>query len=182
MSEKLLQRIFQKVYGNPSWLVRQRSGPSIVMEFGKPKLHIWECLLKPWEKGRRRLMRVVRARGNWSLTTFSSDWCIWQRNRKICDSHSNMDRINRGCNMLDGQILTKTVVRPKTLATDFYFDLGGHMQATPHQNQDEPSSLWDLFCPNGRVFSLKSDGNYSYCSGKLSFDKVRRVPFTLDLQ
>jgi len=66
--------------------------------------------------------------------------------------------------------------------TDFYFDLGGHLQTKPFKNEEESSSMWDLFCPNGRVFSLKSDGHCSYDSGKTPGDKVRCLPFTFNLR
>jgi len=181
MSEKLLQQIFKKVYGKPSWLVRRRFGPSILLEFGNPKLQI---LKKVWpaKKGRKFPKRVVKVYGDWHLTTFCSDWEIRQANQKICTSRSKVEAIDRGCEILDGQILAKVVVHPKTFVTDFYFDLGGHLQTKPFKNEEESSSMWDLFCPNGRVFSLKSDGHCSYDSGKTPGDKVRFKPFIFDLR
>ncbi len=182
MSTKLLQHIFKKVYGKPSWLVRQRYGASIAFEFGQPKLNIWKKILQPTSKvGRKYPSRLVIVRGDWHLTTFCCDWKIRQSNRKICDSNSYAEKINRGCTILDGQILTKVVVNPKNLITDFYFDLGGHLQTKPYKKEDEPSSMWDLFCPNKRVFSLRSDGNYSYHSGSTPHDKLRWSPFTFEL-
>jgi hypothetical protein len=182
MSEKLLQQIFKKVYGKPSWLVRRRFGPSILMEFGKPKLNVRENVLQPTKSGRKFPKRRITVRGDWHLTTFDCDWEIRQNNYKICNSRSKTEVIDRGCEILDGQIVTKVIVSPKTFVTDFYFDLGAHMQTKPSKNKDESSSMWDLFCPNGRVFSLKSDGNYSYDSGKTPGDKVHCSPFTFDLE
>jgi|GEM_PF-4544499 hypothetical protein len=181
MSEKLLQQIFKKVYGKPSWLVRQRFGPSILLEFGKPKLQVLKNVW-PAKKGRKFPKRMVKVYGEWHLTTFCSDWEVRQANKKICSSRSKNEAIDRGCHVLDGQFLSKVVVHPKTFATDFHFDLGGHLQTKPFKNEEEPSSMWDLFCPNGRVFSLKSDGNYSYASGKTPGNKARCLPFTFDLR
>ena len=181
MSEKLLQQIFKKVYGKPSWQVRRRFGPSILLEFGKPKLEIWEKVLQPKKTGRKFPKRIIKVYGEWHLMTFDCDWEIWQSNEKICTSRSKVETIDRGCEILDGQILAKVVVHP-TFVTDFVFDLGGHLQTKAFKNEEESSSMWDLFCPNGRVFSLESDGNYSYESGEIPGDKVRYSPFIFDLR
>ena len=182
MSEKLLQQILKKVYGKPSWGVHKSDGSIITFEFGKPKLIVWRKVLQPTNKGRNYSRRIVRVHGDWNLWIYDCDWEIRQSNSKICDSNSLAEKINRGCAILDGQILTNVVVSPKNMVTDFHFDLGGHLQTKPYKKEDEPSSMWDLFCPNGRVFSLKSDGNYSYDSGKTPGDKVRCKPFIFDLR
>ena len=182
MSAKLLQQILKNVYGRPAWLVRRRFGPSILLEFGKPKLKIWKKVILPNKKtGRKFPKRTVKVYGDWHLTTFCSAWEIRQANKKICSSRSKNEAIDQACGILDGQILKEVVVHPKTLVTDFYFDLGGHLQTKPFKNEQESSSTWDLFCPNGRVFSLMSDGNYSYASGKTPGNKIRRTPFIFDL-
>jgi len=177
MSEKLLQQIFKKVYGKPSWLVRQRFGPSISLEFGKPKLSLRERVIQPTKKGRYP-KRMVTVYGDWHLTTFCCDWEIRQHRRKICSSNSQRVKIDQGCAILDGQVLTKAVVNSKNLVTDFYFDLGGHLQTKPYKKEDEPSSMWDLFCPNRRVFSLRSDGHYSYQRGDKPVAEKYWLPFT----
>jgi hypothetical protein len=165
MSARLLQQIFKNVYGKPSWLVRYNPGAGVTFEFGKPKLNIWKKVLQPTKKGRKYPRRVATVHGDWHLCTFCCDWEIRQNQRKICDSNSERAEINHGCAILDGQMLTKVVVNSKNLVTDFHFDLGGHLQTRPYKKEDEFSSMWDLFCPNGRVFSLRSDGNYSYQPG-----------------
>jgi hypothetical protein len=165
MSEKLLQQILKKVYGKPSWLVRQRFGASLALEFGKPKLNVWKKVLQPTKKGRKYPRRIATIHGDWHLCTFCCDWEIRQSKRKICNSNSQAEKIDQGCTILDGQILTKAVVNSKNLVTDFYFDLGGHLQTKPYKKENEPSSMWDFFCPNRRVFSLRSDGHYSYQRG-----------------
>ena len=152
------------------------------MEFGKPKLQVSKRVFPPAKKGGKFPKRRVKVYGAWHLTTFCSALEIRQSSQKICTSRSKVEAIDRGCEILDGQILNKAVVHPKTLVTDFHFDLGGHLQTKPFKNEDEPSSMWDLFCPNGRVFSLKSDGDYSYDSGKTPGDKVRCKPFIFDLR
>jgi hypothetical protein len=181
MSAKLLQQILKNVYGEPAWLVRRRFGSSILLEFGKPKLQISEKVFQPKKNARKFPKRMVRVYGQWHLTTFCSDFEIRQGNYKICNSKSKTEVIDQGCELLDGQFLTKVVVHPKTLVTDFFFDLGGHLQTKPFKKEKETSSMWDLFCPNGRVFSLNSDGNYSYASGKIPSDKISCRPFIFDL-
>jgi len=74
MSGKLLQQLFKKVYGKPSWLVRRRFGPSILLEFGKPKLEVSKNVFPPTKKGRKFPKRMVKVYGHWHLTTFCSDW------------------------------------------------------------------------------------------------------------
>jgi hypothetical protein len=178
MSEKLLQQILKKVYGKPSWLVRQRFGASLALEFGKPKLNVWKKVLQPTKKGRKYPRRIATIHGDWHLCTFCCDWEIRQSKRKICNSNSQAEKIDQGCTILDGQILTKAVVNSKNLVTDFYFDLGGHLQTKPYKKEDEPSSMWDLFCPNRRVFSLRSDGHYSYQRGDKPVAEKCWLPFT----
>ncbi len=78
MSEKLLQQLFKKVYGKPSWLVRRRFGPSILLEFGKPKLQVSKNVFPPTKKGRKFPKRMLKVYGHWHLTTFCSDWEIRQ--------------------------------------------------------------------------------------------------------
>ena len=179
MPEKLLQQIFKKVYGKPSWRVQKSDGSTISFEFGKPKLKVSEKVIQPNPKtGRKYPKRRVTIYGDWNLWVFDCDWEIRQGDSKICDSNSQAEKISQGCTILDGQMLNEVVVHPKTLTTDFYFDLGGHLKTKPCKNEDEPSSMWDLFCPNKRVFSLRSDGNYSYQDGETPGNKLRWLPFT----
>jgi hypothetical protein len=178
MPAKLLRQIFKDVYGKPSWRVRRRFGPSVLMEFGNPKIQVWEKVLQPTTKGRKFPKRIVKVYGDWHLTSFDCDWEIRQNNYIICNSHSKTEAIDQGCDILDGQILTKVFVHPKNFITDFYFDLGGHLKTKPYKKQDEPSDMWNLFCPNKRVFSLRSDGTYSYQSGKTPYAKMRYLPFS----
>jgi hypothetical protein len=178
MSEKLLQQILKKVYGKPSWGVHKSDGSIITFEFGKPKLNVWKKVLQPTKKGRNYPRRIVRVHGDWNLWIFDCDWEVRQNNSKICDSNSLAEKIDQGCAILDGQILTKAVVNSKNLVTDFYFDLGGHLQTKPYKKEDEPSSMWDLFCPNRRVFSLRSDGHYSYQRGDKPVAEKYWLPFT----
>lgn len=180
MSAKLLQQILKNVYGEPAWLVRRRFGPSILLEFGKPKLQISKKVFQPKKNARKFPKRMARIYGQWHLTTFCSDWEIRQGNYKICNFKSKTEVIDQGCEILDGQFLIKVIVHPKTLVTDFFFDLGGHLQTKPLKKK-ETSSMWDLFCPNGRVFSLTSNGSYSYASGKIPGEKVRCSPFIFNL-
>jgi hypothetical protein len=178
MSAKLLQKIFKKVYGKPSWLVRQLYGSAIALEFGKPRLRIREKVIRPIRKGGYP-KRMVMVCGDWHLTTFCCDWDFRQGKRKICNSNSKVEKIDRGCAILDGKILIKAVVNLKDLVTDFYFDLGGHLQTKPWKNESKPFDMWDLFCPDGKVFSLRSDGKYSFQRGDTPPQKKTWQPFTV---
>src|SRR5438874_6166976 len=129
MSKKILQQIFKKVYGKPSWRIHKSYGSSISFEFGKPKLKVWKKVLYPDKKnGRKYPRRWVVVRGDWSLFIFECDWVIRQDKQKVCSSNSPAQKIAQGCAILNGQILTKVIVEPGSKTTDFHFDLGGHLQ------------------------------------------------------
>jgi hypothetical protein len=196
MSEKLLQQIFKKVYGKPSWNVHQGYGSSITFEFGKPKLEVLKKVFEPSKKsGRKYPHRYAHVKGEWRLWIFCCDCVIRQDGRRVGDNASN-DACSRGCFVLGGQYLTKVIVNPMSWLTDFYFDLGGQLQTKPYSknwrkklprklktechisDEDEPSEMWKLRCPNGHWFTLRDDGNYSYQSGKTPPDKVVWRPYT----
>jgi hypothetical protein len=163
MSAKLLKQIFKKVYGKPSWNAHRVYGSIIAFEFGKPKLEVLKKVFYPNKKSVRKYpRRMVTVHGEWSLTIYCCVWEIRQGNQKICSTKSRIEKIGQGCSILDGQILTKVTVDPKTLRTDFYFDLGGHLQAVPWKNESKPYEIWWLRCSNRYFYSLRSDGKYSY--------------------
>ena len=175
MSEKLLQQIFKKLYGKPSWNVQGGWGSFITFDFGKPKLKVF----KPSKRtGQKYLERFAYVYGEWHLWIYCCDWVIRQNNRKVGDSTSK-EKIDRGCLALGGQYLTKVVVNPKNLQTDFYFDLGGHLQTKPYKKEDEPSEMWKLRCPDGKWFLLRADGKYSHQSGNTPPYKTVWKPFTV---
>jgi hypothetical protein len=177
MSAKLLQQIFKKLYGKPSWNVQRGWGSFITFDFGKPRLEVLKKVFKPGKR-RKYPQRYAYIHGEWHLWIYCCDWVIRQDGRKVGDSTSN-EKIDRGCLVLGGQYLTKVVVNPKNWQTDFYFDLGGHLQTKPYKKEDEPSKTWKLGCPDGKWFLLRADGKYSYRSGKTPPDKQVWQPFTV---
>jgi hypothetical protein len=177
MSAKLLQQIFKKLYGKPSWNVQGGWGSFITFDFGNPKLEVLKKVFKP-SKGRKYPQRYAHIHGEWHLWIYCCDWVIRQDGRKVGDSTSK-EKINRGCSVLGGQYLTKVVVNPKNWQTDFYFDLGGHLQTKPYKKEDEPSEIWKLRCPDGRWFRLRADGKFSHQSGNTTPDKEVWQPFII---
>src|SRR5207247_1676107 len=104
------------------------------------------------------LKRMAHVHGEWHLWIYCCHWEIRQDGRKTGHSESEDRKIDRACGILNGQILTKVIITPNTLQTDFYFDLGGHLRTKPYQGK--PYEMWSIRCPNGRYFCLRADGKY----------------------
>jgi hypothetical protein len=189
MSEKLLRKIFKNLYGKPSWNVHRGYGSFITFEFGKPKLEVLEKLFKPTSR-RKYPHRYAHVKGEWHLWIYCCEWVIRQDGRKVGDDTSER-KIDRGCSVLGGQHLTKIAVNPKNWQTNFYFDLGGHLQTKPYpknwrknfsrhlkcKNEHEPSEMWMLRCSDNKWFLLRDDGKYSHQSGRTPPDKKVWQPF-----
>ena len=177
MSEKLLQQIFKKVYGKPSWNVHRGYGSSITFEFGKPKLEVLKKVFEPSKKsGRKYPHRYAQVHGEWHLWIFCCDWVFRQDGCKIGDSTSE-EKIDKVCSVLGGQKLTKFSVNLQNWQTDFHFDLGGLLQTKPYKDGDEPLEMWSLRRPDGRWFELRADGMFSHQSGKTPPDKKVWQPY-----
>jgi len=160
----VLQRVFRRVYGKPAWQVRKGYGSSITFEFGKPSLEIWNRILKPKKKaGIKYPTRLVYVRGEWSLWIFCCHWEIRQSGRRIGHSESLEKRMEQACSVLNGQMLTRVIVSPRTLGTEFRFALGGELRTSPYKS--EPMEMWTLRCPGDRYFEFRSDGAHCYCLG-----------------
>ena len=78
--------------------------------------------------------------------------------RFLCHSESHDRTIANACVLLEGQAVTAVEVMA-TGRTVFRFDLGGLLETTPYPD-GELEDTWMLFCPDGRVLSLRSDGRY----------------------
>jgi len=178
MSNKTLQRILKKVYGKPSWDVHKGHGSFVTFEFGKPKLEVSKKVLRP-KAGAKFLKypkRMAKVHGDWHLWIYCCHWEIRQHGRRIAHSESEDQKIDKACNFLNGQLLTKVVVTPRTWKTDFYFDLGGHLQTSSYRS--EPIEMWMMYCPDGRVFTLRDDGKYAYRPGNRPLEEKHWLPFT----
>ena len=175
MSEKLLQQIFKKLYGKPSWNVHGGWGSFITFDFGNPKLEVLKKVFKP-SKRRKYPQRYAHVHGEWNLWILCCDWVIQQDGRKVGNSTSK-EKIDRGCLVLGGQYLTGISVNPRNGQTDFYFDLGGHLQTKSYKSGDESLEMWNLRCPDGRWLALRDDGKFSHQSGNTPPDKTIWQPF-----
>jgi hypothetical protein len=175
----IVQQVFKKVYGKPSWQVHKGYGSSITFEFGKPKLKVSKKVLRPkaGRKWPKYPQRTAKVRGDWHLWIYCCDWEIRQDGRRIGHSESEDKKINQACSILNGQILTSVVVDPRSLRTDFSFDLGGHLQTKP--SRGEVREMWMLKCSNGRWFCVRADGKYSYQSGNTQMGEKRWLPLSV---
>jgi hypothetical protein len=69
MSEKLLQKIFKKLYGKPSWNVHRGYGSFVTFEFGKPKLEVLKNFLSQrLGENTRADMLTLKASGIFGFT------------------------------------------------------------------------------------------------------------------
>lgn len=172
---QLLKTVFRRVYGKPAWQVLRGYGSSIKLEFGKPSLNIRKRILKPKRKaGIKYPTRLAYVHGEWTLRIYCCHWEIQQRGRRIGHSESLEKRIEQACSVLDGQILTRVILDPRTLNTEFRFDLGGQLRTSPYKGK--PMEMWYLRCPNGRYFEISSDGTYCCSPGDTRPDEKRWLP------
>lgn len=157
----MVSNIIEKLYNIPCWLVKQGHGSFLTFEFGKPHLEVREPLSNSVKKHLK--YRKVTLHGEWHLWIYCCSWEIHLDNKLAAHSESSRSKIANALKYIDGQKIVKIEVEPITADTIFYFDLGGVL-STKHYD-DEINEQWFLFEPKGNVFSVRSDGMYSYEPG-----------------
>ena len=150
--------------GLPCWGVKRGHGSFLTLEFGAPRLVIREPLqsTSPSARVRRGLARRhVYVAGDWHLWIYMCHWQVHSGGRVSGDSSSNR-RVQNAVRVLDGQRLIGVSLSPKGARTRFAFDLGAVLETKPY---DRKSEQWMLYCPNGRVLTLRADRRYSLTDG-----------------
>lgn len=153
-------KIFEKLYGLPSWNVRQGYSSCLTFEFGMPHQEI-----RPVKTLRgKEPSRTVVIRGDWHLWIYGCDWQILQGPSVLADSESDDVLIARACATLDGQALSEVKLDTEQFSTEFQFDLGGILRTSPFEkdeDDEDPMDQWLLFCQDKCVLTYCSDGTFT---------------------
>jgi hypothetical protein len=160
MSPSIIQQSFAKVYGVPSWHVRQGYGSFLTFEFGIPRQEI-EPVINREPKGEfPRRNRLVTICGDWHLWIYCCGWRITQDGSVLATFESPRESIAAACGPLNGQALVEFTFQPERGESVFRFDLGGKLTTAPYD--DDLLEQWMLYCPDGHVLTYRSDGAFSH--------------------
>jgi hypothetical protein len=167
MNLPTVREIFAPIFGLPCWGVGQGHGTFLTMEFGHPRQEIIHPVYdpRPGSGAQGYARRTVVIRGDWHLWIYCCGWRIAHGEHVFALWDSSAEMIATACRRLDGQVLTGVEVetasgRGRSL---FIFDLGGCLETWPYD--DELNEQWLLYCPDGNVYTYRSDGFASYQPG-----------------
>lgn len=166
----VVDRCFRPIQDKPCWNVHQGHGSFLSFEFGKPSLVVQEPRptsdAKVSKKVRQlRERRIVNLRGEWHLWIYCCDWSLELANDRSVHSESTRGAISKALLSLNGQMLKRVRVSPRTGASVFEFDLGAKLRTTAYDDDDsddEPYENWMFFDRDGYVLLFRADGKYSY--------------------
>ena len=154
-----LTDFFNDLIGVPCWHVKQGYGSFLTLEFGLPHQEISKIMKTKSSVIPTKHHRTVSIHGDWHLWIYCCGWRIYQEDQYIADHESDKEKIQIACGSIDGQAIERIDVDLDTMYSKFFFDLGGHIETGPYDK--EINEQWHLYCPDGNVFTLRSDGNYS---------------------
>ncbi|HEX8341242.1 MAG TPA: hypothetical protein VF624_10060 [Tepidisphaeraceae bacterium] len=155
--------LFTPLVNLPCWGVRQGHGSFVTMEFGQPHQVIHE-VWTPKSGSHRHPRRVVAIRGDWHLWIYCCSWQIKHFDETLATSESTAKAIAVACNRLDGQSFNGFQAQPAEGKSRFAFDLGGVLETWP--TSDRVLEQWLLYCPDGNVFTYRSDGQVNFKPGR----------------
>lgn len=158
----LLEDVFAPLYRTPSWNVQKGHGSFLTFEFGAPILET-ERIVESWPTpfGFNCRHRSAFVHGEWHLWIYLCAWRMKQDGHVMAESDSDDLPVARACAVLNGQGLLSAVA-PAAGTTIFRFDLGGCLECIRCPDFDPEDDLWRLYCPDRRVLSLRSDGQYRH--------------------
>ncbi|MCP3928008.1 MAG: hypothetical protein GY705_02770 [Bacteroidetes bacterium] len=171
-----LTKYFDELIGTPCWHVKQGFGSFLTFEFGSPKQEISKVFNTKSSIIPATHQRTVSIHGDWYLWVYCCGWRIVQENHFVADHESENDKIQIACSSLDGQIIEEIEVDLDTSHTKFFFDLGGYLETGPYDK--ELNDQWYIYCPDGNVFTLRSDGKFSFQSGATSENIAKWIKLT----
>jgi len=168
MNAKVFFRAFQSLYGQPCWGLRHGRYSNLLMNFGRPSLHVREPFNTNSESEpvqRMAARRQVTVRGEWRLSLFCCYWRLSANGlHQLASGSSSFRRIERAIAELNGQELVSVEVEPATGATRFAFDLGCVLDCRRFE-RDTEDPLWLLYKPSGYVLSVHGNGTFSHQRG-----------------
>jgi hypothetical protein len=187
----IIDRTFEKVYGEICWNVMHDCQLNFSMELGEPSLDVPHGPSQKVTSGeiRRRLaardwrirpdkaQRVVHVKGRWFLWIYMAYWKTSCQGVQIATSSSSQRLKSLATRDLDGQKLIQVQVNPRTGATAFTFDLGSVLEVRRFE-RDSSDELWTLYEPTGYCLSVRGDGTYDHvpASGIDNRPAVKRRP------
>lgn len=163
MKYKIIEKVFGPVLKKPCWNVRSGQWESALgFEFGKPSLEIIERKEKSSGKKPFLKKRTVVLSGEWGLRFEFCSWSAYLGVKKIGDGGSKevSDKVVRE---FSGQALKDIIIKPETGESTFVFDLGGWIETSPKDDDDQ----WDFRTPLGKYLTYRGDGMYSYERGDM---------------
>lgn len=149
-----VHRVTQKLIGEPCWNVEPGLHPCLTLEFGAPRLELYEPTRKRVQKMLGR--RTISVKGEYHLWTYDSDWAVHSKRTHIGCSKQKKS-IRDAARSLDGQIVEAVSVAYRGCQTVIHFDFGGRLTLTPRQD-----AYWMLFTPRRMVLTLRGDKMFSY--------------------
>jgi hypothetical protein len=167
---------FEPMLNLPSWKVERGYGSFVTMEFGEPFVEIRRPAPMPvFIEGApgKTLQRDAYIHGQWHLWIYCCDWQLTLNSVLLAHSESDDITMNRALGVLNGQALTGVKVWPHDGRSQFTFDLGCTLTASPYPDDidrvyrtGEPDELWLLCEPSGQWLTVRADGTYCHVAGK----------------
>jgi hypothetical protein len=163
MSPDVIQQCFAKLYGVPSWHVRQGYGSFLTFEFGAPCKEIEPVINREPKHEDSRPPKNATIHGDWHLWIYCCGWRITQNGRALATFESSRESIAAACGTLNGQALSGITFQPERGGSVFTFDAGGKLTTSPFD--DDLLEQWMLYCPDSYVLTYRSDGAFSHVRG-----------------
>jgi hypothetical protein len=178
MSNKIIEKTFQQLYGKPCWGL-DYSESTLSMNIGEPSLRIREPFYKTsWESESYKLRaarRIVTVRGKWWLWIYCCYWRLSIEGLQPVTGTSSKRKIQQAfLSQLSGQKLISVTIKPATGATRFEFDLGGVLECR-RVKKNSDADIWSLYKPSGYVLSVHGKGTYSHQRGTATEKRFHQI-------
>lgn len=155
-----LERLLQKLVGQPCWDVSPGLFPSLTVEMGSPLLHVDEL-------SRPKLRRIFGPHSMWvqgayHLWTYSSAWNVHSGRRQVGCS-ARKASIEEAARRIAGRFVEAVTAHNQCRRIAIHFDDGARLELTPRED-----NYWDLFFPRHMVLTVRGDRMFSYSASNVS--------------
>ena len=161
-----LDALVAPLLGKPCWNVQWHRMTNLSMNFGQPSLDIHEPYASTAESAlirERASYRTVSVHGAWFLWIYMAHWTLQLRDGRVTTGSSSQRSRRALLVRLDGQQLMGIAIQPKTGRTRLDFDLGATLDIRRYGPAND--ELWLLYLPDGRVLTVRGDGQASLVHG-----------------